>query len=389
MKIMTDLLPRLFIKNYLETDNPIVRAAYGTLASIVGIFINVLLFVIKFVVGTISGSISIRADAINNLSDAASSVITLISFIISNKPADREHPFGHARIEYVSSLVVSFLIIHIGLDMLTESIDKILHPQETIISTASFVVLIVSILFKLWMYVFNRRTGKEINSIAMQATAADSISDVIGTSAVLLSVIITLITHFNTDGFMGLIVAVIILINGFKLAMESKDCLLGQSPDPEVVDEIIKYAKNTDGILGLHDILMHNYGPDQYFASMHAEVDGSRDVFETHDIIDNLEHDISKKFGIRCTIHLDPIVTGDPAVDAMREDTAQTLSEIDPMLGMHDFRMVAGPTHTNLIFDCTVPFECKLTYDEIKSRIDKEIKAKHPECFAVVNFDRI
>lgn len=386
---MTDILPKLFIKNYRDTDNPAVRAAYGTLASIVGIVINVLLFIIKFVVGTISGSISIRADAINNLSDAGSSVITLVSFIISNKPADRKHPFGHARMEYISSLVVSFLIIYIGLDMFRESVGKIIHPEETTVSAVMFIVLIISILFKLWMYIFNKRTGKKINSLAMQATAADSISDVMGTAAVLLSVVITLITHFNTDGYMGIIVAVIILINGFKLAMEAKDCLMGQSPSPEVVGEIIEYAKSADGILGLHDILMHNYGPDQYFASMHAEVDGSRDIFETHDIIDNLEHAISEKFGISCTIHLDPIVTGDPAIDKMRAEVSGILAEIDTLLGMHDFRMVAGPTHTNVIFDCTVPFECRLTYNEIKKQIDTKLKEKHPECFAVVNFDRI
>lgn len=371
---MFDLIAKIFVKNHNDVKNPAVRTAYGTLTSIFGIVINVLLFAVKFVVGTVFMSVSIRGDAINNLSDALSSVISLISFKMSEKPADREHPFGHARIEYIASMIVSFLIIHISLEQLRESFDKIINPSPMQFGILTLIVLSVSIFAKLWMYFFNRAMGKKVGSLVMQANAADSISDVLATSAVLISVIISELVDFNVDGYMGIIVGVVILISGLKVLNEAKNRILGEAPDNEMIEQITSDVLSHEGVLGIHDIVVHNYGAGMHFATLHVEVDGSRDLFESHDMVDNIERELSEKYNIHCSCHLDPIVTDDERVNSLREMTAATVASVDERLTIHDFRMVAGVTHTNLIFDVVVPFECEIDDDSLKEQIDEKIK---------------
>lgn len=385
---MFDILPRLFIKNYKDTADPTVREGYGTLSSVAGIIINTLLFASKFTVGTLTGSVSIRADGINNLSDAGSSIISLISFKISGKPADREHPFGHARIEYIASLLVSFIILHISIDLFTESVDKILHPTPTEFGIISIIALVVSILFKLWMYIFNRTIGKKINSVVIAATAADSISDVIATGGVLISVIVSKLTNFNTDGWMGIIVAVLIMIGGLKILNESKNLLLGSPPDPDMVKHVVEHAKSHPEVLGVHDVVIHNYGPGRCFASLHVEVGGSADVFATHDVIDNIEREIAEMYGIHCAVHMDPIVTNDELVSELREKVKTLATVVEDDLKIHDFRLVTGPTHSNLIFDVDVPFETKLTDSEIRHKLQSAIKTIDDSYYAVITVDR-
>lgn len=385
---MFDLLAKIFVKNYKDTGDPSVRAAYGTLTSVSGILINILLFAAKFIVGTLTASVAIRADAVNNLSDAGSSVISLISFKISNKPADREHPFGHARIEYIASMLVSFFILYISISLYGESIDKIMHPTPTVFNLVSVIVLCVSIAAKLWMYFFNRVIGKRINSLVMQATATDSISDVLGTAAVLAAVIVAQLTSFNTDGYMGLIVATLILIGGLKILNESKNCLLGEAPDPDMVKHILEDVKKHPEVLGVHDLMVHSYGPGEYFASMHVEVDGSVDIFKSHDAVDNIERELSEMYNIHCSIHLDPIVTGDPLVNDLHQKICAIVASVDSSLTVHDFRMVKGPTHSNLIFDVVMPFECKRDADATKKEIAAKVKEIDGSYFAVVTIDR-
>ena len=309
---MFDLIAKVFVKNHNDVKDPAVRSAYGTMTSIFGIVVNVLLFAVKFIVGTLFMSVSIRGDAINNLSDALSSVISLISFKMSNKPADREHPFGHARIEYIASMIVSFLIIHISLEQFRESFDKIMNPTPSQFSVLTVAVLLVSILAKLWMYLFNRAMGKKIGSLVMQANAADSISDVLGTSAVLLSLFIAKLIDYNIDGYMGIIVGVLILISGLKILNDAKNSLLGEAPDNELVEQITADVMSHPEVLGIHDIVVHNYGAGMHFATLHVEVDGKADLFESHDVVDNIERELSEKYNIHCSCHLDPIVTDDP-----------------------------------------------------------------------------
>ena len=385
---MFDLIAKVFVKNHNDVKDPAVRSAYGTMTSIFGIVINVLLFAVKFIVGTLFMSVSIRGDAINNLSDALSSVISLISFKMSNKPADREHPFGHARIEYIASMIVSFLIIHISLEQFRESFDKIMNPTPSQFSVLTVAVLLVSILAKLWMYLFNRAMGKKIGSLVMQANAADSISDVLGTSAVLLSLFIAKLIDYNIDGYMGIIVGVLILISGLKILNDAKNSLLGEAPDNELVEQITADVMSHPEVLGIHDIVVHNYGAGMHFATLHVEFDGKADLFESHDVVDNIERELSEKYNIHCSCHLDPIVTDDETVTALRTLAAETVASIDERLTIHDFRMVAGATHTNLIFDVVVPFECTIGCDHLKEEIDKRIKEVNSSYFTVITVDR-
>ena len=385
---MFDLIAKIFVKNHNDVKNPAVRTAYGTMTSIFGIVVNVLLFAVKFIVGTVFMSVSIRGDAINNLSDALSSVISLISFKMSQKPADREHPFGHARIEYVASMIVSFLIIHISIEQFGESFDKILNPVPSQFSYLTIAVLAVSILAKLWMYLFNRAMGKKIGSLVMQANAADSISDVLGTSAVLISVLVAEVIKFNIDGYMGIIVGVLILISGLKILNDAKNSLLGEAPDNELVAEISSDVLSHPEVLGIHDIVVHNYGAGMHFATLHVEVDGKADLFETHDVVDNIERELSAKYNIHCSCHLDPIVTDDEKVTSLRTLAAQTVASIDDRLSIHDFRMVAGVTHTNLIFDVVVPFEYESDCADLQKQIDEKIKKIDNSYFTVITIDR-
>lgn len=372
-----------------ELDAAGTRERLGTGVSIIGIIVNLLLFAGKFTVGTLFGSISVRADAINNLSDAGSSVVSLISFKISSKPADRKHPYGHARIEYIASMVVSFIIIYIGFDLLKESVNKIINPEKTEFSIISMVVLGVSVLAKLWLALVNKGIGKKIGSDVMKASSADSLSDAIATSAVMIAMIIMKLTGFETDAYMGVIVAVIIMIAGAKILNETKDHLLGGPPDEEIVEGIRRIVDANPAALGIHDMFIHNYGPGRVIASLHIEVDGSADFFETHDCIDNIEKQISTELGIICTIHMDPIVTDDDQVGKLRERVSELVREVDERLDIHDFRFVKGSTHTNLIFDIAAPFEVKTCDDELIELVQKRVSELDKSYFAVISVDRV
>lgn len=388
---MTDLLLRLFVKDHENVREPRVRRRYGTLASITGILLNLLLFVSKFLVGSFSGSVSIVADAVNNLSDAGAQIVSLISFRISAKPADREHPFGHARIEYVASMIVSFLILLIGLELLRESIRKILSPSPPERSWIAVAVLGLSILVKLWLCLFNRRLAARIDSAVMRATAADSLSDVLSTSAVLLTTLLLLLfpsLSINLDAYMGVIVAILILVAGIKILNETKNSILGEAPSEETVATIHAVVAEYPEALGIHDLTVHNYGPGHIIAALHIEVDGKKDVFLSHDVIDNIEQRLRRECGIEATIHMDPIVTDDCEINALRERVAELLLELHPDVRMHDFRMVRGNTHSNLIFDVAVPFELPLSEEQIKERVADLVSRIDPSFFAVVHVDR-
>ncbi|MBE6634015.1 MAG: cation transporter [Ruminococcaceae bacterium] len=389
---MTDLLCKLFIKNPRKTADAAVRRAYGTLASIVGILVNTLLFGLKFTVGTLFHSVAIRADAINNISDAGSQLVSLISFRISSKPADREHPFGHARMEYVTSLIVSFLILHVGLELLTESVVKIFKPEPPTVKSVTVWILLASIGAKLWLGLFNRTLGRRIDSSVMRATAADAFSDCLSTGAILISTLVMLLFpqwNLNLDAYMGVIVAILILISGVKILLEAKDSLLGGAPSEEVVRQITEAVEAVPQALGIHDLEVHNYGPGHIVATLHVEVDGKTDVFETHDMIDALEQRLRREWGILATIHMDPIVTDNETVNRLRELTIREVEAVDPSMRIHDFRMVQGPTHTNLIFDVAVPFELPLTEDEVKRAVADRISRVDPSYFTVITVDRV
>ena len=385
---MTTLLCKLFVKNWQDTKSPAVRRAYGTMASAVGIVANLLLSLVKLAAGILSGAISITADAVNNLSDAGSQVISLVSFKVASKPADRDHPFGHARIEYVSSMIVSFLILTVGVELLRESIGQILSPSPISFSLPVFLILALSVAVKLWLSFFNRRLASKMDSEVMRATSADSLSDAIATGAVLISGLIAWKTGWQIDGYMGVVVAVIILIAGIRVLNDTKNSILGRAPSPETMESIAKLAEEYPEILGIHDMVVHSYGPGNIIASFHAEVDGSANVFDTHDVIDLVEKRLWSELGIRATVHMDPIVTDDERIQALREQTLASVRTVDPHLGIHDFRFVEGKTHSNLIFDVTAPFELKLSDEELKQKISLEISLLNPNYFAVITVDR-
>ena len=389
---MTELLSRLFVKDHKNTASAIVRSAYGTMASIVGIIVNTLLFAAKFIIGTLCGSIAITADAINNLSDAGSQVISLITFHISSKPADREHPFGHARIEYVASMIVSFLILHVGLDILVDSIESIITPNPPEKSYAAIVVLLLSIAGKLWLGGFNRSIGNRIDSSVMRATAADCFSDCLSTGAVLIATAISIFfptLNLNLDAYMGVIVAILILIAGVKILLETKNSILGEAPSEEIVADIYRVVSKYPLALGIHDLIVHNYGPGHVIASLHLEVDGKEDIFVIHDMADNVEQQLRRELGIEATVHMDPIVTDDEQITALRTQVQEVVASIHPGMLTHDFRFVPGETHTNLIFDIAVPFECKLTEEELRATVSDHISRINPTYFTVITIDRI
>ena len=387
---MTELLSRLFVKNHQDAQNPAVRTAYGTMVSITGIIVNLILFAAKFLVGTLFGAISIVGDAVNNLSDAGTQIISLISFRIAAKPADREHPFGHARIEYVTSMIVSFLVMLVGFELLKSSVSQIFSPERPDSSPIAIIVLIGSMLCKLWLGLFNRTIGKRIDSSVMRATAADSLSDVFATGAVLVATVLPMIftdMKWNPDAYMGVIVAALIIVAGFRILNESKNAILGEAPSEEIVKQITDVVDKYEGALGIHDMVVHNYGPGRIIASLHIEVDGSVDVFETHDMIDTIEKELREACGIEATIHMDPIVTDDEQVTALRQKTAEAVQKIHPSMQIHDFRFVAGATHTNLIFDVVVPFEVKMSDAEVKTAVAERVKEIDPTYCVVLNID--
>ncbi|MBO5939544.1 MAG: cation transporter [Clostridia bacterium] len=385
---MTSFLCKLFIKNGDDLKNPAVRRAYGTLASVVGIVTNILLAFFKLLAGLLSGAISVTADGLNNLSDAGSQVVSLISFKMSAKPADRDHPFGHARIEYVASMIVSFLILLVGFELLKESIAKIFTPTETEVSLLVIIVLSISVLVKLWLAIFNRTVGKRISSSVVCATATDSLSDAIATAAVLVAALIDRFTGLRTDAYMGIAVGSLIFVAGIRILNDTKNSILGSAPEPEVVEGIVAITKEYPEVLGIHDMVVHNYGPGNTIASFHAEVDGAVNAFITHDVIDTVERRLWQEMGVRATVHMDPIVTDDERVSALRETVREVVQGIDARLGIHDFRFVEGMTHSNLIFDVSVPFEIKDTDEQIKRMISLRISEVDPNYFVVITVDR-
>ncbi len=369
---MTKLLIKLFIKD-TDINSQRGRELYGRLAGAVGIICNLLLSVMKLIIGSISNSVSITADATNNISDAGSSIVTLVGFRLSGKPADKDHPYGHARIEYISSLIISFLILLIGCSIFKESITKIFNPEESLFNIATVIVLIASILVKLWLSVFNKFLGKQINSKALEATAIDSRNDVITTAAVLLASVISHFTGFNLDGYMGVIVSVFIFISGINLVKETLDPLLGQPPTKEMFDTIEKKILSYDNVLGVHDLMVHSYGPNTYFASAHIEMDAKMDVLVCHDIMDWIERDFKKDLNIHIVVHLDPTILDSPEINELKEMVNDIICEIDRELTFHDFRVVVGEENKNVLFDVVVPPEYKYSDEELEKLITERI----------------
>ena len=385
---MIELLARHFIKNREDVNNAEVRSAYGALCGFVGIGLNIILFALKFIAGTVSGSIAMIADAFNNLSDAGSSVITLLGFKLANKKPDADHPFGHGRIEYISGLLVSVLILLMGFELLKSSFAKIRNPEPITFSLLAVLVPAAAIFVKFYMSAYNRSIGKKIKSTAMLATATDSLSDCIATGAVLLSTLIGGMAHVNVDGYAGLIVACFILFAGYNAAKDTLSPLLGQPPEPEFVHEIESIVMEQKNIVGIHDLVVHDYGPGRVMISLHAEVPANMDVLELHDQVDCAEEELRRVLHCEATIHMDPIVTDDPKVAELRAETLRTVRQIDERITIHDFRTVPGPTHTNLIFDAVLPHDIKLTEEEAAEEIKRLVRLMNPDCFAVVHIDR-
>ena len=385
---MIKFLAKIFIKDSENVTDQRVRSAYGYLCGAVGIVLNILLFVGKFAAGTLSGSVAVTADAFNNLSDAGSSVISLIGFRLASQKPDPHHPFGHGRFEYIASLVISIIIIVMGFELGKSSYEKIVRPEPVEYSALTFVILAVSILVKLYMFLYNRSTGKRIDSSTMRATAMDSISDAVSTTAVLVSSVIAFFTSVSVDGWMGLAVAAFILFTGFQSAKETVDSLLGAPPEKEFVDEVANIVLSHDGIIGIHDMIVHNYGPGREFVSLHAEVPSDGNMVEIHDTIDNIEHDILQEMGCLATIHMDPVDVRDEFTANVKKRVKVIIEAIDPVITFHDFRMVSGPTHTNVIFDIVVPYGYKLSDEEVVKRISDAIHESDENLFAVIEVDK-
>ena len=384
---MIEFLARVFIRHRDGLSPSALRQAYGQLCGAVGIGLNLLLFAGKLFAGTISGSIAITADAFNNLSDAGSSVVTLLGFRLAGRKPDPEHPFGHGRMEYISGLAVAGLILLMGVELGKSSLKKILSPEEIVSSPLVLAILAVSVAVKLYMFYYNRSIGKKIKSAAMSATATDSLSDAVSTTAVLIATLVGQFTGLNIDGWVGLLVALFILFSAYKAAKETLSPLLGQTPDPEFVDRIEQIVLSYPEVLNIHDLIVHDYGPGRMMISLHAEVSADGDLLQLHDVIDNAEHRLKKELGCMAVIHMDPIITNDAHTDALRMAVAEKVKSIDPRLTIHDFRTVPGSTHTNLIFDVVVPYDVKLTADEVRRRIGALVKELDENYFAVVQVD--
>lgn len=386
---MITLLSKLLIKNANQYDDPRVRIAYGVLCGGVGILFNVLLTVGKLIAGGLSGSIAVTADAFNNLSDAASSVVTLAGFRISGNKADSEHPFGHGRVEYIAGLIVSMAILLMGVELMKTSVEKIFSPEPVTFSLLTVVILTLSILVKLYMFFYNRGVGKKIDSAAMRATALDSFSDVAATSVVLLSTFIAKWTGLAVDGYAGAAVALFILYTGFVAAKETISPLLGQPPDQAYADSVERLVLSYPDVIGVHDLVVHDYGPGRVMISLHAEVSADGNMIRLHDTIDNIERRLRTELGCEAVIHMDPVVTNDAETNRLRAVVEAIVSDVDEKLSVHDFRMVAGHTHTNLIFDVVVPFGLSLSDDEVKKTIESRVSAAEENCFAVIGVDKL
>lgn len=386
---MISLLSRIFIKNRKDYANKSVRSAYGILCGSVGIFLNILLAVIKFIAGTLSGSVAIMADAGNNLSDAGSSLVTLLGFKLAAQKPDKDHPFGHGRFEYISGLVVAFFILSVGFELAKSSFDKILHPVAIEADIISIGILVISILIKFYIFFYNRNVGKKISSTAMKATAIDSVTDSIATTVIIISMLITRFTSINIDGWCGLAVSLFIIYAGINAAKDTIGPLLGEPPSKEFVQDIERLVMSYPTVLGIHDLIVHNYGPGRVMVSLHAEVSDKSDLLETHDIIDNIEKHLSEKLECNAVIHMDPVATNDESTTLLKKDISAFLkSELGENFSLHDFRIVKGATHTNVIFDVVAPYDCNLTDSEIKAKINKHLNTYDTRHFAVVTIDR-
>ena len=384
---MISLLAKWFIPRREQVEDGAVRRAWGALCGFAGIALNLLLFAGKLAAGALSGSIAVTADAFNNLSDAGSSVVTLLGFRLAGKKPDSDHPFGHGRMEYVSGLVVAGLILLMGAELVKTSVDKIAHPEAVTFSWLAAAILLVSIAVKLYMYMYNKAVGKKIGSAAMAATAADSLSDTAATAAVLLSMIVGKLANVQLDGWVGLLVALFILWSAVQAARDTISPLLGQAPDPALVKEIEALVMAHDTVVGVHDLVVHDYGPGRRIISLHAEVPADGQVLELHDVIDNIESELARKLHCEAVIHMDPVVVGDPVVAALREQTAALVKTIDPRITIHDFRMVPGKTHTNLIFDAVIPFDEQLTRPQVAQRICRLVEDMDGHYRAVVKIE--
>lgn len=385
---MTDLILRIFVRDHKNTEDPAVRDKCGRVAGAVGIVTNFLLFLMKIIVGTVFHSVSVTADAVNNLTDSGSSVVTLIGFKMASKPADEKHPFGHARIEYLSGVIVSFIVIFLGLQLGMSSIEKILTPEENALTPVALVVLVISILAKLWQCLFYRKVGRMIKSESVEATSKDSRNDVIATSVVLLGAVITMLTGVNLDGYMGAAVALFIVFSGVQLTISTADPLLGQAPEGELVQTITEKMLSYPGIIGMHDLAVHNYGVGRCFASAHCEVDAKNNILVSHDLIDNIERDFSRDLGIHMVIHLDPVIVGDARTDALHCKVQSLVTALYPTVTIHDFRVIWGVTHSNIVFDAAVPFSVKDSDAVITQKLEVEIQKLDPDYRTVVTIDR-
>lgn len=389
---MTEFLVKHFVKDYKDVEKVSVRTAYGVLASIVGIFCNVFLFAVKFTVGLVLGSVSVTADAFNNLSDAGSSVIGFVGVKMAEKPADADHPFGHGRMEYIAALVVSFLVIEVGFTFLKDSVGRIRNLEEMSFSAVSVCILLLSIAVKLWLGLFNRKLGERIDSKVMKAVFTDAMGDVVTTGATIFSLVFFGATGINIDGFVGAGVALVVMWAGIGIARDTLEPLIGEAIDPEEYEKIKSFVESYDGIEGTHDLIVHNYGPGRSMASIHAEVPNNVDIERSHEIIDRIERDAGKNLGIFLVIHMDPIETRDESVLEIRQRTAEILDELDPACSLHDFRVVPGEGQVNLIFDMVIPIE----YDEkmrkeLPQRLAERVKEIDPryQCLITVDYDYV
>ena len=384
---MITILSKLLIKDYKNYSDNKVRRLYGILCSIVGIFLNILLFTGKYIAGVLSGSVAITADAFNNLSDAGSSLVTLIGFKFAGKKPDSDHPFGHGRFEYLSALGVAVIIILMGFELAKSSFAKILKPEEIDTGLVSILILVASICVKLYMSLYNSNYSKKISSAAMKATAVDSMNDSIATTVVLVAMLIFKFAGINVDGYCGLIVSIFIFISGLNTMKDTIDPLLGKAPEQELVDKIEDIVLAHPEILGIHDLVVHDYGPGRTLISLHGEVSGYENIFEIHDVIDQIEVELNTALNCEAVIHMDPIDTENEDIKYYKQKVSNIITAYDPRISIHDFRMVPGPTHTNLIFDAVVPYECHISNDDIKSKLKALVDASCDNCFAVIKID--
>ena len=384
---MTKLLTKWFVKNHRDVENPQVRAAYGRMAGFTGIVCNILLFILKLSAGLLSGSVSVMADAFNNLSDTGSSIVTMVGLKMAGRPADPEHPFGHGRMEYMSGFIVSLIITLVGVELFKSSAEKIASPEELTVSAVTIVVLLCSIALKLWMCLFNRSLGKRIGSGALKATALDSLTDSAATAGVLIAVGVSALFGVNIDPYMGLVVAGFIIYTGLKTAKDTLDPLLGTAPDPALVERIQREVLSYEGFLGIHDLIVHNYGPGRLFVTLHVEVAYNTDILHCHEQIDLCERELGEKLSLELVIHMDPIITDDPAVVTAKAEMAAALSRIDSALTLHDFRMVKGEQRSNLIFDVVIPPGFTMRHEALKANIAAAAREIDPAYCTVVNLD--